>query len=247
MRYGQAGLSTLCNCADSVLKRSNMLRPYVIAKCAVSLDGYLDDSNPERLILSNSEDLAVRDEVRAECDAILVGANTVRKDDPSLTVKSAELRSVRRARGLSENPMRVTLTQSAVLPPEARFFAQDGTSKIVYCNGVCEEKLKALLAGVADVRACIPQLTIQAVLADLQQSGVKKLMIEGGSALLSSFLMAKLLDELEISVAPFFVADKFAPRLVKYGQFPFNQDNRMKLLSVKQVSDMVIIRYKLHD
>jgi len=57
-------------------------RPYVLLSCAVSIDGYIDDTGPERLLLSNSEDLDRVDEVRAEVDAILIGATTVRRASP---------------------------------------------------------------------------------------------------------------------------------------------------------------------
>ncbi|MBC8092233.1 MAG: dihydrofolate reductase family protein, partial [Pseudonocardia sp.] len=60
---------------------------YVVASVAVSLDGCIDDAGPDRLVLSNAADLDRVDEVRAGVDAILVGAGTVRRDDPSLTVR----------------------------------------------------------------------------------------------------------------------------------------------------------------
>ena len=61
--------------------------PYVLLSCATSADGYLDDASPERLILSGPADLDRVDEVRAGCDAILVGAQTIRADNPRLLVR----------------------------------------------------------------------------------------------------------------------------------------------------------------
>ena len=63
-------------------------RPYTILSCGMSLDGYLDAATQERLVLSNEADLERVDAVRAECDAILVGAATVRNDNPRLLVRS---------------------------------------------------------------------------------------------------------------------------------------------------------------
>src|ERR1700761_2609178 len=62
-------------------------RPYTIVSCAVSLDGYLDDASPARLILSGADDLDEVDELRARSDAILVGAGTIRADNPRLLVR----------------------------------------------------------------------------------------------------------------------------------------------------------------
>jgi len=94
-------------------------RPYVLLSCAISADGYLDDASPHRLILSGPADLDRVDEVRAGCDAILVGAGTVRADDPRLLVRDPRRRARRAARGLPEHPARVTLTASGDLAPNA--------------------------------------------------------------------------------------------------------------------------------
>ena len=85
-------------------------RPYVLLSCAISADGYLDDARPQRLILSGPADLDRVDDVRAGCDAILVGAGTVRHDDPRLLIRDPRRRARRAARGLPEHPARVTLT-----------------------------------------------------------------------------------------------------------------------------------------
>ncbi|MEZ5095500.1 MAG: dihydrofolate reductase family protein [Nocardioides sp.] len=83
-----------------------MTRPYVLLSCSLSLDGYLDNAAGHRLVLSNAADLDRVDDVRAGCDAILVGAGTVRADDPRLVVRSPERRSRRLARGLDPTPSR---------------------------------------------------------------------------------------------------------------------------------------------
>ena len=85
-------------------------RPYTILSCGISLDGYLDAATQDRLVLSNEADLARVDQVRAECDAILVGAATVRNDNPRLVVRNPQLRQRRLMRGLGETPMKVTVT-----------------------------------------------------------------------------------------------------------------------------------------
>ena len=66
-------------------------RPYVVLSCAVSLDGCLDGTGGERLVLSGAADLDRVDAERAAADAILVGAGTIRRDDPRLLVRSAGL------------------------------------------------------------------------------------------------------------------------------------------------------------
>ncbi len=62
-------------------------RPYTLLSCGMSIDGYLDGATGRRLLLSNDADLDRVDAVRARCDAILVGAATVRRDNPRLLVR----------------------------------------------------------------------------------------------------------------------------------------------------------------
>lgn len=88
----------------------------------MSLDGYLDDASPARLVLSGPEDLDRVDELRASCHAILIGAGTIRADNPRLRVRSEARREARIARGLPPDPVRVTVTGSGDLDPSARCF-----------------------------------------------------------------------------------------------------------------------------
>ena len=74
-------------------------RPYTLVSCSVSLDGYLGEQ-ARRLALSNAADFDRVDEVRASCDAIMVGAATVRTDNPRLLVRSQARRERRAAPGL---------------------------------------------------------------------------------------------------------------------------------------------------
>ena len=107
-------------------------RPYTLLSCAVSIDGYLDDASPDRLILSGPEDLDEVDALRAAADAILVGAGTVRADNPRLLVRDPARVAAREAAGRPPQPLRVTLTATGDLDPAARIFAGPGTA-LVYC------------------------------------------------------------------------------------------------------------------
>ena len=82
-------------------------RPYTLLSCALSIDGYLDSAAPRRLELSNDADFDRVDSVRASCDAILVGAATVRNDNPRLLVRSRARRDERTARGLAPSPIKI--------------------------------------------------------------------------------------------------------------------------------------------
>ena len=218
-------------------------RPYVILSCATSADGYLDDASPRRLILSGPDDLDRVDEVRAGCDAILVGAGTVRTDDPRLLVRDPRRRAGRAARGLPENPARVTLTATGDLDPGARFFAP-GAERLVYCATPALGRARARLQDRAVLIDAGDPLSLEALLEDLMERSVARLLIEGGARVLAEFLAGDLADELDLAIAPFFVADPAAPRL-DVPPNPSGPEHPMTLAEVRRLGDVVLHRYLL--
>lgn len=223
-------------------------RPYVLLSCATSIDGYLDDATDQRLLLSNDEDFDRVDALRAGCDAILVGANTVRLDNPRLLVRSQRRRDDRVARGLPSSPTKVTVIGSGELDPAARFFSTgDDTEKIVYCASAAVAKTRDRLGGVATVVDGGEPVDPGRALDDLGARGVRRLMVEGGGTMHTQFLTAGLADELHLVIAPFFVGDCRAPRFVSDGQFPWHSERRARVAEVRQIGDVVLVRYALSD
>lgn len=222
-------------------------RPYVLLSCATSIDGYIDDASDQRLLLSNAEDLDRVDAVRAGCDAILVGANTIRLDNPRLMVRSQQRRDERVARGLSASPTKVTVTARGDLDPAARFFTAGDAEKIVYCATAAVDKARDRLGDLATIVDGGEPVDAGRTLADLAARGVRRLMIEGGGSIHTQFLAAGLADELQLVIAPFFVGDRRAPRFVGDGRFPWHQDRRATVAEVRQVDDVVLVRYALSD
>src|SRR3954451_363725 len=125
-------------------------RPYTMLSCSISLDGYLGDHTP-RLALSNAADFDRVDEERASCDAIMVGAVTVRTDNPRLLVRSPERRDRRMARGLSPSPRKVTVTSRLDLDAGSAFFATGDAEKLVYTPSARVADACARLGGRATV------------------------------------------------------------------------------------------------
>src|SRR6476659_1360845 len=126
-------------------------RPYTMLSCRISLDGYLDAASRERLVLSNEADLDRVDAGRASCDAILVGAGTVRADDPRLAVRGADRRARRVAEGRSPTPRKVTLTRHPGLDPNAAMFAGGDGDPLVYCATPAVAATRERLGGTATV------------------------------------------------------------------------------------------------
>jgi riboflavin-specific deaminase-like protein len=211
----------------------------------MSIDGYLNGATEQRLLLSNSADFDRIDEVRAGCDAILVGAMTVRRDNPRLLVRSQARRDERAARGLPPSPVKVTVTGRAELDPGADFFTTGDAEKIVYCASGSASDAVARLGAVATVVDGGQPVDLHRVAQDLFTRGVRRLMVEGGGMMHTQFLTAGLADELHLVVAPFFVGDSRACRFVGDGDFPWHPDHRAMLAEVRQIGDVVLLRYGL--
>jgi 5-amino-6-(5-phosphoribosylamino)uracil reductase len=220
-------------------------RPYTVLSCAVSLDGYIGGAGAERLVLSNEPDLDRVDSVRASCDAILVGAATVRQDNPRLLVKSSARQEARVARGMAPSPVKVTVTRQGQLDAGAQFFAAGDVHKLVYCAsdafGGAYERLRA----VATVVDGGQPVDLRWMSGDLYARGVRRLMVEGGGTMHTQFLGTGLADELHLVVAPVLVGDSRATRFVSDGVFPWNPDRRATLVEVRRIDDVVLMRYAL--
>ncbi|MFF1446028.1 dihydrofolate reductase family protein [Streptomyces sp. NPDC058295] len=214
--------------------------PYVLLSAAVSLDGYLDDTTPERLLLSSRADFDRVDEVRASVDAILIGAGTIRADNPRLLVNSPERRAARVAAGLPPYPLKVTVSGSGDLDPAANFW-HTGGEKVVYTTEKGAERVRAL--GIAaDAVPLGPELDWRRLLEHLHDvRGVRRLMVEGGGTIHTQLLRQGLADELQLVLAPLFVGDPAAPRLFGPGGY---QGGRLRLVETRRIEDVVLNRYE---
>ncbi|ANZ35813.1 deaminase [Lentzea guizhouensis] len=211
-----------------------MTRPHVLLSVAVSLDGHIDDRGTERFPLSNAEDFDHVDRMRAESDAILAGAETLRRDNARLLVYSEERRARRSSEGKPEFPLRVTVTRSGQLDPELRFWHCGGERLVYSC----------LTPTTVDHLAETRTFTDFAeILDDLGERGVRKLMVEGGTSIHTAFLRAGLADEIRVAVAPMLIGQATAPRFVNPAEFPGGPARRFHLEDVTKVGDVAVLRY----
>jgi 5-amino-6-(5-phosphoribosylamino)uracil reductase len=211
----------------------------------MSIDGYVDSTTVQRLPLSNDADFDRVDAVRASCDAILVGARTVRNDNPRLLIRSGERRRERVAKGLPDGPVKVTVTRHGDLDPAAKFFRTGSAEKLVYCPTDTADALQRHLGSAATVVDAGRNVCMDRISRDLSDRGIERLMVEGGGTVHTQFLTADLADELDLVVAPFFVGESRARRFVDDGRFPWDAHRRARLAEVRQIGDVVLLRYAL--
>src|SRR5215216_693912 len=107
-----------------------MARPYVLINVAATADGKIDTVERRGAAISSNRDRQRVDLLRASVDAVMVGSRTLRDEDPRLTVRSAELRADRLARGLAEHPAKVSLLAGPSLLRLDSRFVTSGTARI---------------------------------------------------------------------------------------------------------------------
>ncbi|MFD3595444.1 RibD family protein [Nocardia sp. NPDC058640] len=214
----------------------------VLLSVAASLDGYIDDTSAQRLLLSNAEDFDRVDQIRAESDAILIGAQTLRTDNPRLLVNSAQRRAARVAQGKPEYPVKVTVTDSGDLDPHLNFW-HTGGDKLVYTSNRGAAKLGNRLDGLAEVISLGERLELPRLVEDLGTRDIHRLMVEGGTGMHTGFLAADLVDEIRLAIAPILVGDPAAPRFVGPAQFPGGVGRRLHLAGVEKLGDIAVMNY----
>ena len=189
--------------------------PYVTLKAAVTLDGKMATRTGDSKWITGERARRRAHQLRAQHDAILVGAGTVRADDPELTV--------RHVRG--PDPIRVVLDTRLETPPGARMLTSGSMAPTwIFHSGAAPAEragpLRAAGAELIEVRdatttataaaARADQVSIEAVLRALGERGVMRLLVEGGPTVHGTLLDAGLADAAAIFVAPRFLADEAA-------------------------------------
>jgi diaminohydroxyphosphoribosylaminopyrimidine deaminase/5-amino-6-(5-phosphoribosylamino)uracil reductase len=175
-------------------------RPLVTLKAALSLDGMLAAASGESRWITGAPARRFGHRLRLRHDAVLVGAGTVRRDDPRLTVRLA---------AASRPRLRVVLAPELDIDPASRIFEREDVASPatrIYALSGAGVGREASFAGRAEVVRVAERngsLDLAAVLADLMRCGVGSLMVEGGGRTLAHFVDAGIADR-----AAFFVARK---------------------------------------
>ena len=164
---------------------------------ATTADGYLDDNSPERLMISTPGDWEAVMRLRAAHDAILVGAETLRRDNPALLLRDPAARELRRARGVRPDLAKVTVTRSGGISPAMRFFTEGDADRYVFSQTEIPE-----LKDIAEVISTDGSITAGYIVTELEKRGVESLLVEGGARILGMFLAEGMADEVRRAVNP---------------------------------------------
>jgi len=173
-------------------------RPFLVLKTAQSLDGRVATRSGDSQWISSPEALAFGHRLRARYDAVAVGGQTVRVDNPRLTV--------RRVRG--RDPIRIVLTSTADISPASNIFdRRNGARTVVATTRAVISRKANSFAETWPVRRAADGLDLRHFLERAGSNGVTSILVEGGERLATSFLKRKLVDKLYVFVAPMIIGD----------------------------------------
>ena len=206
----RAGLRVDVGCLEDECRNLNRAfftwvserRPLVTLKVAATWDGFIADGRKPKggaapVWLTGEPARAVAHQLRGEHDAILVGAGTVRADDPRLS---------NRGSGAARQPLPVVLDGRLSMSPKASVLKKGGAPTLVFgAKGAPAARVRALVAAGAEVElrpARQGRLAIADVLRQLAARDVQSLLVEGGADVHGAFIRAGLVDRVAFFVAP---------------------------------------------
>ena len=223
------------------------MRPFVFVNVAMSADGKISTRERRQVRIAGSADFSRVDRIKAESDAIMVGIGTVLADNPSLTVKSPELRAGRRAAGKDEHPIRVVVDSAGKTPPDADILHKGTGKRIVAVSRRADpEQVAALGEHATVVVAGDETVDLAALLAELYRQGVRRLMVEGGGTLIWALFAQGLVDELQTFVGNIVIGGKDAPTPADGAGFLREVDfARLRIIEAERLDDGLLIRWSV--
>ena len=222
-----------------------MDRPFVYINMAATADGKITSAAREYPRFATPADRARMDRLRAEADAIVVGAGTMRADNPKLHVRDEDARRYRESLGKDVGLLRVLVTVSGRIDPGSRFFDEaDGGDRIVATVEECPESVVAPLALRAEVwKLGRARVELSKLLQRLGERRVERVLVEGGGELNWGFVRAGLVDELYVTVAPALLGGREAPTLLGGDGFSMDEQVHLRLVEVDREGDELFCRY----
>lgn len=211
-------------------------RPRIILSAAATVDGKIACRTGDSEI-SSAQDRARLHGLRARVDAILVGRNTLLRDDPLLTVRHAE----------GPNPVRVVLDPAGEIRPDSRIMRTCGEvpTVIVVSSRIGRQDLERLADSPAEViRAEGPRIQVGWLAQALADRGIRMLLVEGGGSTNWEFVREGMVDEVILTVSPRLVGGSSGTTMVEGDGFARIGDGlALRLESVVRQGDEVVLHY----
>lgn len=220
-------------------------RPYILLNYALSLDGKLSTEQRDPVRFTSRIDRGLMDEIRADADAVLIGAGTLRAEDPPVRIKTARRRDERRRLGKPPHPVSVILSRSMQLPRAGRYWEDDQVERVIATTEQAKDEQVLAFKDLAEViRAGRTSVDLHEFCRMLADRGIGRLLVEGGGEVNMAFWEAGLLDEVYLTLCPVVIGGSTAPTAADGRGFTSDGLRKLRLVETRRVGQELFLRYR---
>ena len=211
-------------------------KPYVILSAAISIDGKIATRTGNSK-LSSTEDFIRLHKLRTKVDGILIGKNTVMKDNPLLTVRHAK----------GKNPVRIILDSKGEISVKSKILQT--SNKVPTIIAVSKQITKSNLQKLNNFPVEIittgeKSVNIKLLLKKLSEKKITTILVEGGGTVNWEFIKQNLFDELIITLSPFLIGGNNAISLIQGKGFDkISKSPKLRLKSIKRLKNHLVLNY----
>ena len=211
-------------------------RPHVILSGAISIDGKIATKTNDSK-LSSENDFERLHKLRSSVDAILVGKNTVSRDNPLLTVRHVK----------GKNPIRIVLDSKGTISRTSKILQSSNTVPTIIA--ISKKTTKKNLAKLEKFPIEIistgnDSVNLKSLLKKLSQKKIKTILVEGGGTVNWEFVKQDLFDEMILTLSPFLIGgEDSTPYLRGTGFNKISNSPNLRLKSVKRLKNHVVLHY----
>ncbi len=210
--------------------------PKIILSAAISIDGKIATRSGDSK-LSSKRDLTRLHKLRSQVDAIIIGKNTVYKDDPLLTVRYFK----------GKNPIRIILDSCGTISNKSKILQTSNKVKtiIVVTKKITKKNLQKLKKfSVEIIIVGENQVNIKSLIKILSKRKIKTILLEGGGTINWEFIKNNLVDEFFITITPFILGGKDAITLVQgEGFHKITKSQKLRLNVIKRLENDLFLHY----
>ena len=211
-------------------------RPHIILSAAISLDGKIATRNGDSKFSSKLDKIRIH-KLRSKVDGILIGTNTLLRDNPILTVRYSK----------GENPTRIILDSRGTIPSNSRIIktCKNVPTIIAVSKKITKKNLERLRKYPIDIIIYgEKKVNLKQVLKKIVKRKIKKLLVEGGGTVNWELIRQGFFDEVIITVTPFLIGGKDAINLVQGTGFAkIKKSSKLKLKKVVRQKNELVLHY----
>ena len=212
-----------------------MKRPYVVINCAMSADGKIASPSGKQMRISCDEDIKRMYELRNECDAVLVGINTVLSDDPKLTIKEKYVKN-------PKQPIRIVLDTNCKTPIDS-LVVNNLAKTLIISRKQCDKKFGDNVEVIECGTNKDGVIDLEKLMEILYNKDIKKLMVEGGGTIIWNFLKYGFVDDFYVYVGPMIIGGKDTPTIA--GGKKIDENSNLKLVETKTIGPGTLLHYRI--